>query len=280
MDERVQALAAIIELHGIPAMSLTIFHEDAAGGPSIVDLVVEGAAASATLERLRELADRTGQWPVLIGGANSAADMQQYLAWLSHPVIARDLLYSGLTPVQVILAAGRALDPVAVLQQLVEERVAAGRPPPRHDWEVPGDDDSPIASGALADRDGASLAVAATDGAGTAVPDPAPCHICLVATPVPWEAPAYFRFGGWNWCPPPPEQVAILKHWHEQYGAEVVALAPGTIDLRPQRRPRDLAEALALAWEHLAYCDDIEPATIEALAKSLMMSDNWHFWWD
>jgi uncharacterized protein DUF4253 len=261
-------------------MSLTVFHEDAAGGPIIAELVVDGAAASATWQRLRDIADETSHWPVRLGSAGSAADMQQHLAWLSHPEIARDLLYSGLTPVQGILAAGRALDPVVVLHQLVEERVAAGRPPPRHDWEVPAGDERPVDSGPWPDREDTTLAVAATSGDGTAVPDPPPCHICLVATRVTWEAPAYFRFGGRNWCPPPPEQVAILKHWHERYGAEVVALAPGTIDLRPQRRPRDLAEAFALAWEHLAYCDDVEPATIEGLAKSLMMSNNWHFWWD
>ena len=46
--------------------------------------------------------------------------------------------------------------------------------------------------------------------------------IGLVPTTLPWEALAHLRLGGWNECPTPAEHVAILKWWHERYGAELV----------------------------------------------------------
>jgi len=47
--------------------------------------------------------------------------------------------------------------------------------------------------------------------------------------------------------------------------------------------PHSQTEALALANEHFAYCEDIVTqgvGTIEGLAATLLEGKTWFFWWD
>jgi hypothetical protein len=56
-----------------------------------------------------------------------------------------------------------------------------------------------------------------------------------------------------------------------------------TVELRVRRRPGSRDEALALAREHYAYCNDtVDQGTkdMATLAANLMGSDWWFFWWD
>jgi hypothetical protein len=107
--------------------------------------------------------------------------------------------------------------------------------------------------------------------------------IALVPAANAWEVPAYLGIGGWNDCPDPYEQVAILRRWHERYGAEIVGYTGDVVELHVTRPVEDAGEARRLASEQYAYCSDIVDqgiGTVDALAAALVGSIVWYFWWD
>lgn len=98
-----------------------------------------------------------------------------------------------------------------------------------------------------------------------------------------WEVPAVLSFGGWNDCPFPKDQVAVLRYWNEIYGAELVGLSGDVMELEPASKPSSKEDALKLAQEQYWFCTDIVEQgveTIENLAGGLMASSIWYFWWD
>ncbi|MCU0914498.1 MAG: DUF4253 domain-containing protein [Planctomycetes bacterium] len=107
--------------------------------------------------------------------------------------------------------------------------------------------------------------------------------ICNVPTPRSWEVPAYLFFGGWNECPNPEEHVALLRYWHEHYGADVITLLGDAIECTVSRPPSEREAALALAREQFVYSPDIVmqgTQTLSALAAALCGGTTWFFWWD
>lgn len=107
--------------------------------------------------------------------------------------------------------------------------------------------------------------------------------ICKVPTADSWEVPAYLAFGGWNECPAPEEHVAMLRYWHEKYGAELITLTNDVLECTVSRPPVDAAEAMLLAKEQFVYCPDVVyqgTQTLAALAASLLHGKTWFFWWD
>ena len=95
--------------------------------------------------------------------------------------------------------------------------------------------------------------------------------------------PALLSFGGWNANPAPEYHVAALRSWHERYGARLISLTGDVMELRVERRPETREEALDLAREQYAYCNDIVDqgvGDLASLAATLMVSDVWYFWWD
>lgn len=98
-----------------------------------------------------------------------------------------------------------------------------------------------------------------------------------------WKVPAYLKLGGWNECPLPEEHVAILKRWHEQYGAEIACVTGDIIECTVARPPANQQEAMTLAREQYVYCPDIVDQgveTIENLGATLLNANVWYFWWD
>ncbi|MFN3670129.1 MAG: DUF4253 domain-containing protein [Brevundimonas sp.] len=107
--------------------------------------------------------------------------------------------------------------------------------------------------------------------------------IVVLPTRDPAEALAVLRFGGWNACPLIETHVAALRSWRDRFGFELVGVGPDIIEGRVARRPADRAAALALAREMWAYSPDIvDQGTVDlaTLAATLMVSDDWFFWWD
>jgi hypothetical protein len=107
--------------------------------------------------------------------------------------------------------------------------------------------------------------------------------LALVPTPASWEAPAYLRFGGWNECPQPFEQVAIWRRWNYLYGAEICAITSDVVEAFVAKPPADRDAALKLACEQFNYCTDIVlqgTQSLEALAAGLLNGKTWYFWWD
>lgn len=108
-------------------------------------------------------------------------------------------------------------------------------------------------------------------------------YLVKVPTPHAWEVPAYLKAGGWNDCPDPEGQVAVLKYWHEKHGAEVYSLTGDVLECLVSRPPATQPEALALAREQFLFCSDIVhqgTQSIELLAATLLKSEVWFFWWD
>jgi hypothetical protein len=251
--------------NGIDVTSLSLLHDDDSRAETILGLVVETGEVMATWQRLRAVADEAGFWPVCLNEDGFASDVLDSLGELRH--------HSA----EAILAVSWTIDPVALLR----ERAADDRYRPRSNQEVAEEFDYvvnprqwPDEGGIVTPRD-SQLALYQCRS------DPEPMTLALVPTRSSWELPAFFRWGNFNRCPSASEHVALLRRWHEQYGAEVVSLWRDSLEVWVHRLPRDRAEALELAWEHLAYCDDIlDAGTIEELAKILMVSRVWSFWWD
>ena len=111
-----------------------------------------------------------------------------------------------------------------------------------------------------------------------------PCvYIVLVPTDDPTTIPAHLRWGNFNGCPSPEYHVAALRHWRDRYGAELVGMDLGTLNVRVTRKPGTREEALDLARLQYDYCSDIVDQGVEsisALAAMLMAHEWWYFWWD
>lgn len=110
--------------------------------------------------------------------------------------------------------------------------------------------------------------------------------IVLAEIPVkhPWEVFAYLPFGGWNECPAAEEHMAVAKYWFEKYEAVPALMTPDVLEYTiPFGTSVPSWQALDLALEQYAYCNDIVDQGVETvgrLADGLMKSHNWYFWWD
>jgi hypothetical protein len=115
--------------------------------------------------------------------------------------------------------------------------------------------------------------------------EPNPVMVTLLPSVHGWEAPRLIGYGDWNRCPPPDMHAAILKRWHERYGADLVCLTRTGLELGLARPPRTRKEALSLAWDYASYCYDSVDAIYQAdslagLAAGLIDADVVRCWWD
>ena len=110
--------------------------------------------------------------------------------------------------------------------------------------------------------------------------------IILAEIPVknPWEVFAYLPFGGWNECPANEEHMAVAKYWFEKYGAFPALMTHDVLEyVLPDVHGIAKEQALDLALEQYAYCNDIVDQGVETvgrLADGLAKSSYWYFWWD
>lgn len=97
------------------------------------------------------------------------------------------------------------------------------------------------------------------------------------------EIPVLLKCGGWNDCPLAQEHSAVMKYWHEKYGAEIFSVTGEIIECSVARPPATREEATKLAYEQFLYCPDVVTQGTEsllALAATLVNSKVWYFWWD
>lgn len=121
--------------------------------------------------------------------------------------------------------------------------------------------------------------------------------LAKLPTTKPWEAAVYVPMGGFNDCPGPAEQAAVMKYWYEKHGALPVLVtydewefcAPPMVppdDDAPVLSKGDQDKLLQLAAEQYIFCTDrLEQYssgdyTSGDLASSLAVSNSWYFWWD
>lgn len=79
------------------------------------------------------------------------------------------------------------------------------------------------------------------------------------------------------------EHLAVLRHWHDRFGAELVVLGFDTVELAVARPPTDPSIALDVAHDQYAYCPDVIDQGFEsmaALVKQQVTRRSWFFWWD
>lgn len=110
--------------------------------------------------------------------------------------------------------------------------------------------------------------------------------IAKVPTPNSYEALAYVGFGGWNDCPYDAEHVAVFRHWHDRYGADLFAISGDILECVVERPPATREAALDLAREHTMYAPGTlgefsgGGSSVPELAGALFDSRHWLFWWD
>lgn len=238
----------------------------ASGG--LIDRVLVGVgSAVAAWEALEGAVSQTGCWPLITGDAGDR-DFQQEMQDLDPDAKVETVIRRAGT---IDLAAWMKKTQVEVSGQFDDDPEARayfdGVVNKRLDWpERPAK--QPVWHASLS-----SFGRGRCDKAA----------ISLVPTVVPWETPAWMRFGGFNACPDPEVHVAIMRHWHERYGASPVCMTFDTLEFRIAGPPQTQEAARALALEQYVYCNDIVDqgmGSVDALAMSLWQAPSWFFWWD
>ncbi len=110
-----------------------------------------------------------------------------------------------------------------------------------------------------------------------------PAATLLIKVEHSYEVPAHLGFGGWNDCPSPELQVAVLREWHKEYNAVPACITGDVLECAVVKRPQTEREAMKLAAEQWIFCDDIVSQgtqTVRKLAMEIWRSPNWFFWWD
>lgn len=107
-------------------------------------------------------------------------------------------------------------------------------------------------------------------------------EVVLVPTTVPWQVFAYQRFGGWNDCPWPDEQLSMLREWHTRYGAEVVSMGFDWYELFVPRPPRTRRDAERLGKEIRYFAEEypFERPVNDDWVEAARTAHYWTFWWD
>ena len=254
------ALRDFLTRQGIDARSLATI--SGPPGAETMLLIIPGEGAVQLWRKLRAAVPQTGRWPVLMGEDRELLldlkDNFEVMAPEGGPA--------------AVLAKARGID---VARWLEERRQAdpdvydvpraswlqraglRGAPRPKNEIWVHRD----VLSGVPYNRVG----------------------VALVPTARSWEAPAYLAWGGWNDCPEPAAQVAILERWQSLYGAEVLGMGTDTVELAVSCPIAGREEALSVAREQFIYCYDIVhqgTGTLDHLAAGLVRSGVWFFWWD
>ena len=92
-----------------------------------------------------------------------------------------------------------------------------------------------------------------------------------------WEAPAYLNWFASYLCN---SQfiVALLREWHEQYGAELVAHYGTMLQFMVSSRPATIEQAFELAWQQhtISPCTTYLPGvSVRNHARALLHTDRW-----
>src|SRR5262249_26076759 len=202
-----------------------------------------------------KLVPKTGHWPLLLG-------TDEDLKWLAFYLERA----KGKTPAQVMRKAEK-VDTVAELarwQRNVEQNCRAAA----KEWEESGAPDVQQKYEEMLAQKAPFQGLPRGDWPEDVEPsmefsipfdiltkDPLPAvHVGLVPTTQGWTTPAFLMFGDWNNCPRPHDHLAVLRHWEEQYGAEVVGITHDIVEMLVARPPRSRKKALELAREQYLYC--------------------------
>ncbi len=251
--------------------SLPVLHEaaKAVDGSPVYTGEVTGTDAFRLWSRLRALHGRTGWWPVLAG---RPAELEQVLIGLD-PAHAPPPVLGGMQPDGRALLDGWARDAVRFLPSPAAGPGGAAVQP-----------DVPRVLRRLTEHVAAKLDLDHVGGLHVSAVDQERTTLCLVRAESGADVPTLLNWlGGCNYDITGPEHSAVLRHFDRHYGAELVTLETGVMEVLVGRRPRTPETVAAAAVEHYAYCNDIVhqgTGTIEELIEGQLRSSTWYFWWD
>jgi Domain of unknown function (DUF4253) len=79
----------------------------------------------------------------------------------------------------------------------------------------------------------------------------------------------------------PAEIAAIVRSWHQRFGARLCSLGFDTLGVSVAWPPLTSDHARHVAAEHLAFCSDLAgTVTFDQYARELIGAPAWRFWWD
>jgi hypothetical protein len=209
---------------------------------------------------LRELHAESGWWPVLTeAGARLARASRGSPQLLSDPV-----------------ERGRGLDAECLLAaRLVPQRCGEGAPEDRDHF-------TRLVDGLAADLAGTTN-LDSVGGLHLAGLNRGRVTLLAVPARAGFEVPALLGWpGGWAYGIGGAEHYAILRHFHDLYGAELLTLDSGRMDLLIKDRPRTAQTVARAALELYAYCPDIVcrgAGTLPELARGQVLNNTWSLWW-
>jgi Domain of unknown function (DUF4253)/Sigma-70 factor, region 1.1 len=109
-------------------------------------------------------------------------------------------------------------------------------------------------------------------------------RIHLAPTPVPWQVFAYWPYGGWNEAPWPDEQLTMVRHWNEKFGAELISKPGDYFEMVVWDPPTTRESALWLAEECIWFGEetvfDYGDIPDDERVRRARNCRVWHFWWD
>jgi hypothetical protein len=277
---------------GVPFSDAMVSHDPATGLVFDAELIVPGERALAAWFALRNAVPITGLWPVIQSELNEGTYNEAWPEQLDPGGRGREWFERFRRDHTI---APFRLGPETIRADAAANVAEAERVPPtpwgfrsrrRHDGPPPpiGEPDAPLPASEpdlaeLFSNEGPFRCVRVSFG-GNDWPFFPFLRVRLYPTAVPWEVFAYSPFGGWNDCPWPDEQLAMLRHWHERCGAEVVSVREDWYDLFVPHPPRTRPQAIELLRTHFGeerafhVADGVDP--VEALGRA----HHWHFWWD
>lgn len=104
------------------------------------------------------------------------------------------------------------------------------------------------------------------------------CRLTLV--PAAWGIDVLAHFGWWTDAPLA-LFCALLRSWHERFGAEVVAAFGSEVHVAVPRPPLTRDHADVLAVEHLlTRADNVGWSVFPEYSAGLVRRIRWTFWWD
>ena len=237
--------------------------------PGGVRLLSADLPAGRSDEVWRDLLDRhsrTGWYPVLGPDVASAVELAgRYAAHAQGPPA---------------LAAALAVDPAERLEELrqsaLDEQLAEVGDEDAAEWRDTYDPASVAVK--LGGLSGPGPGVARVTG-----PYP-PASVLLVPAAAGYEVPVLVPglIRAVNTDLGPVDHLAVLRHWHQRYGAELYFAGGSDLELAVARPPTATDDVARCAVEQTVYCYDLsqifgEPGDV---ARKQVRGNHWSFWWD
>jgi hypothetical protein len=246
----------------------TVYAYPFAGGWPYQVVEIPGATALETYNKLLKEGRTKGFWPVLLGDLNGLRAFKVPEVWPAFQPVAQEILQASLEVlVQSQIEAVKAAD-------IKSEEFYA------KEYENELETDETVKNAPAETHEKAEIWAHKDPYQGTPLEK---VWLAIIPTTKSYEVPAYLNWPGTEATPSPDVQVAFLKTWNERYGAEVVAVMDNHFQIIVARPPATYEEALPLAYEQLAFCDNILDErynSVRWLAKDLVGAKVWIISWE